>query len=374
MPSLFSSPFSSKPSMTVMKKSNPSTPTSRATEAQVNKATPKPATIGTPSLRDILVKTVADLKEGRGSTATSIYNYFTSHFRTGDASPSTVNKELHRAVEDGLLKHPEEMERDRYELGDQGSASKVIKQVEFAKKLESPRKVQSPKGKTAAMSPLVKTKRIKRIGKLDREIKILETPGGTKIARIGKKPETPKEKSPVRGKSASPVKREVKKGEEIKPSTPAKRVATPSSSPKKGVKRSAEKAMLKSRQPRKVAKTKMVSVKKTTPKKKSRLSLPKSKRIVKTKLSKGKDQSGKKMASVKKTQAKTSAPPKRKNVSKPKVSNTASTKSKSLRAAPKKSMASKAPKSKVAGKRVKTSKAAPKKRVVPAKRSTGKKV
>jgi hypothetical protein len=296
-----------------MKKSNPTTPTSKVAEAQTGKTTPKPSTITTPSLRDILIKSVADLREGRGSTATSIYNYFTAHFRTGDASPSTVNRELHKAVEDGLLKHPEERERDRYELSNPSSTSKISKQLDSPKKFG---KEVSPK--KVAQSPLVKTRQVKRIGKLDREIKVLETPGGTKIARIGKKPETPKvKKSPVKVKSPSPAKRETKgtpkKAEEkavapqgkeqklgatvealAKQTTPAaKRVAVPrkraaqSSSPKKATKKHvkgvAQKPSKRARQTGKSAKE-VVTPKKVTPKKKSRLSLPKSRKIVKTKL------------------------------------------------------------------------------------------
>ena len=54
----------------------------------------------TPSLREMITKAVADLREAHGSTAKSIYEYVSTKFT---ATPSKVNNELQKSVEAGLL-------------------------------------------------------------------------------------------------------------------------------------------------------------------------------------------------------------------------------------------------------------------------------
>lgn len=54
----------------------------------------------TPSLREMITKAVADLREAHGSTAKSIYDYVSTKFT---ATPSKVNKELQKSVEAGFL-------------------------------------------------------------------------------------------------------------------------------------------------------------------------------------------------------------------------------------------------------------------------------
>lgn len=57
-------------------------------------------TPSTPSLRDMITKAVADLREAHGSTAKNIYNYVSTKLT---ATPSKVNNELQKSVEAGLL-------------------------------------------------------------------------------------------------------------------------------------------------------------------------------------------------------------------------------------------------------------------------------
>lgn len=57
-------------------------------------------TPSTPSLREMITKAVADLREAHGSTAKSIYNYVSTKLT---ATPSKVNTELQKSVEAGLL-------------------------------------------------------------------------------------------------------------------------------------------------------------------------------------------------------------------------------------------------------------------------------
>lgn len=54
----------------------------------------------TPSLREMITKAVADLREAHGSTAKSIYDYVSTKFT---ATPTKVNQELQKSVEAGLL-------------------------------------------------------------------------------------------------------------------------------------------------------------------------------------------------------------------------------------------------------------------------------
>lgn len=54
----------------------------------------------TPSLRDMITKAVADLRESHGSTAKSIYDYVSTKFTS---TPSKVTNELQKSVEAGLL-------------------------------------------------------------------------------------------------------------------------------------------------------------------------------------------------------------------------------------------------------------------------------
>ena len=54
----------------------------------------------TPSLREMITKAVADLREAHGSTAKSIYDYVSTKF---SATPSKVSRELQRSVEAVLL-------------------------------------------------------------------------------------------------------------------------------------------------------------------------------------------------------------------------------------------------------------------------------
>ena len=49
----------------------------------------------TPSLREMITKAVADLREAQGSTARSIYEYVSTKF---SATPSKVNNELQRVL------------------------------------------------------------------------------------------------------------------------------------------------------------------------------------------------------------------------------------------------------------------------------------
>ena len=57
-------------------------------------------TPSTPSLREMITKAVADLREVQGSTAKTIYEYVSTKFT---ATPTKVNFELQRSVEAGLL-------------------------------------------------------------------------------------------------------------------------------------------------------------------------------------------------------------------------------------------------------------------------------
>lgn len=57
-------------------------------------------TPSTPSLREMITKAVADLREAQGSTAKSIYEYVSTKF---SATPTKVNSELQKSVEAGLL-------------------------------------------------------------------------------------------------------------------------------------------------------------------------------------------------------------------------------------------------------------------------------
>lgn len=54
----------------------------------------------TPSLREMITKAVADLREAHGSTAKSIYDYVSTKFT---ATPTKINYELQKSVEAGLL-------------------------------------------------------------------------------------------------------------------------------------------------------------------------------------------------------------------------------------------------------------------------------
>lgn len=54
----------------------------------------------TPSLREMIGKAVADLREAHGSTAKSIYEYVSTKFA---ATPTKVNSEIQRSVEAGFL-------------------------------------------------------------------------------------------------------------------------------------------------------------------------------------------------------------------------------------------------------------------------------
>lgn len=54
----------------------------------------------TPSLREMIGKAVADLREAHGSTAKSIYEYVSTKFT---ATPTKVNSEIQRSVEAGFL-------------------------------------------------------------------------------------------------------------------------------------------------------------------------------------------------------------------------------------------------------------------------------
>ena len=54
----------------------------------------------TPSLREMITKAVADLREAQGSTAKSIYEFVSNKFT---ATPTKVNNEIQRSVEAGFL-------------------------------------------------------------------------------------------------------------------------------------------------------------------------------------------------------------------------------------------------------------------------------
>lgn len=58
----------------------------------------------TPSLREMITKAVADLREAQGSTAKSIYDFVSTKLVPSYlATPTKVNRELERSVEAGLL-------------------------------------------------------------------------------------------------------------------------------------------------------------------------------------------------------------------------------------------------------------------------------
>jgi hypothetical protein len=57
-------------------------------------------TPSTPSLREMITKAIADLREAHGSTAKSIYDYVSTKLT---ATPSKVNSELQKGVEAGFL-------------------------------------------------------------------------------------------------------------------------------------------------------------------------------------------------------------------------------------------------------------------------------
>lgn len=58
----------------------------------------------TPSLREMISRAVADLRETHGSTAKSIYNYVSTKFVPSiTATPTKINQELQKSVEAGLL-------------------------------------------------------------------------------------------------------------------------------------------------------------------------------------------------------------------------------------------------------------------------------
>lgn len=54
----------------------------------------------TPSLRDMISRAVADLREAHGSTAKSIFDYVSTKF---SATPTKINYELQKSVEAGVL-------------------------------------------------------------------------------------------------------------------------------------------------------------------------------------------------------------------------------------------------------------------------------
>ena len=58
------------------------------------------ASNSTPTLREMIARAVADLRESHGSTAKSIYEYVSTKFTS---TPTKVNQELEKSVEAGLL-------------------------------------------------------------------------------------------------------------------------------------------------------------------------------------------------------------------------------------------------------------------------------
>lgn len=54
----------------------------------------------TPSLREMITKAVADLREAHGSTAKSIFDYVSTKF---SATPTKINLEFQKSVEAGVL-------------------------------------------------------------------------------------------------------------------------------------------------------------------------------------------------------------------------------------------------------------------------------
>jgi hypothetical protein len=58
----------------------------------------------TPSLREMITKAVADLRETQGSTAKSIYDFVSTKLVPSYlATPTKVNREIEKSVEAGLL-------------------------------------------------------------------------------------------------------------------------------------------------------------------------------------------------------------------------------------------------------------------------------
>jgi hypothetical protein len=76
-----------------------SSPARQSPRASAKKTAPS-----TPSLRDMITKAVADLREPHGSTVGSIFNYVSSKLMPSYlATPTKMNAELQRSVEAGLL-------------------------------------------------------------------------------------------------------------------------------------------------------------------------------------------------------------------------------------------------------------------------------
>lgn len=75
-------------------------PASNTNDRRRSLADSQAAAPSTPSLREMIGKAVADLREAHGSTAKSIYEYVSTKFR---ATPTKVNSELQRSVEAGFL-------------------------------------------------------------------------------------------------------------------------------------------------------------------------------------------------------------------------------------------------------------------------------
>ncbi len=64
----------------------------------------EPEAPSTPSLRDMISKAVADLRETQGSTAKSIYDFVSTKLVPSYlATPTKINRELEKSVEAGLL-------------------------------------------------------------------------------------------------------------------------------------------------------------------------------------------------------------------------------------------------------------------------------
>lgn len=81
------------------KTSSNSTDRSRSTPSTKFSNEPELST-STPSLREMITRAVADLRESHGSTAKSIYEYVSTKFTS---TPTKVNQELEKSVEAGLL-------------------------------------------------------------------------------------------------------------------------------------------------------------------------------------------------------------------------------------------------------------------------------
>lgn len=92
---MFSSASKPKPS------SNNSDRTRATPSKNLNSSNEQPETsTSTPTLREMITRAVADLRESHGSTAKNIYEYVSTKFTS---TPTKVNQELEKSVEAGLL-------------------------------------------------------------------------------------------------------------------------------------------------------------------------------------------------------------------------------------------------------------------------------